>query len=226
MTTKNNEKIKNLRPIESEAQLGNVMNEDNELLFGCGCGCGSGSGSGCGSGCGCGCGSGSGSGSGSGWGGGMDIDNYEFPRIKEGYLLMDTKSGDGDLSGKNNEGLTYQVSADGSFKCKLAKYAIIIDGEDTVDEKVTRIFGVAYIKVNVNGKNNGRYGTGSTSGEKMVEFSNGHVDVSMSEMPTIPLYKNGDLETFASVSVSVSISADWSEFGEISCRGYISSISL
>lgn len=65
MTTKNDEK-KNLRPIENEAQLGNVMNEDNELLFGCGCGCGSGCGSGCG--CGCGCGSGCGSGCGCGCG--------------------------------------------------------------------------------------------------------------------------------------------------------------
>lgn len=186
------------------------MNEDNELLFGCGCGCGCGSGSGSGSGC----------------GGGFDIDNYEFPERKEGYLLMDTKSGGEDLDGKNSEGQTYQVSADGSFKCKLAKYAIIIDGEDTVDENYTRIFGVAYVKVNVNGKNNGIYGTGSTSGEEMVEFSNGHVDVSMSGMPTIPLYKYGELEGFASVGVSVSISADWSDFGEISCSGYISSISL
>lgn len=42
---KSEEKI-NLRKIENEAQLGNVMNEDNELLFGCGCGCGCGSGSG------------------------------------------------------------------------------------------------------------------------------------------------------------------------------------
>ena len=46
--------------------MGNVMNEDNELLFGCGCGCGSGSGSGCGSGCGCGCGCGRGCGCGCG----------------------------------------------------------------------------------------------------------------------------------------------------------------
>lgn len=37
--TKNEEKI-NLRKIENEAQLGNVMNEDNELLFGCGSGSG------------------------------------------------------------------------------------------------------------------------------------------------------------------------------------------
>lgn len=156
----------------------------------------------------------------------MDIDNYEFPRTKEGYLLMGTKPGSGDLSGKNSEGMTYQVSADGSFKCKLAKYAIIIDGEDTVDERYTRTFGVAYVKVNVYGENNGKYGTDSTSGEKMVEFSNGYVDVSMSEMPTIPLYMNGELEGYASVGVSVSISASWSDFGEISCRGSIKAISV
>lgn len=137
---------------------------------------------------------------------------------------MGTKSGGEELDGKNSEGQTYQVSVDGSFKCKLAKYAIIIDGEDTVDENETRIFGVAY--VNVNGKNNGIYGTGSTSGEDMVEFSNGHVYISMSGMPTIPLYKYGELEGYANVGVSVSVSASWSDWGEISCSGYVSAISL
>lgn len=116
---KSEEKI-NLRKIENEAQLGNVMNEDNELLFGCGSGSGSGSGSGCGcgcgSGCGCGCGCGSGCGCGCGCGG-----------------IHDTVLRSGSATKKIFESTTgnYRVTVSGEINVSVSE-VVAVDEDGTV----------------------------------------------------------------------------------------------
>ena len=150
MTTKNDEK-KNLRPIENEAQLGNVMNEDNELLFGCGSGCGCGSGSGCGSGCGCGSGSGSGSGCGCGCGCGGGSTQKQI--IKTGGASKDI-----DVSTL----LNYKLNVKGKVSVNVSDYGYFY--EDGTMEGGIRTEGT--IKGYV-------YGIGDSNKSNNVEYTTG-----------------------------------------------------
>ena len=208
----------NLRKIENEAQLGNVMNEDNELLFGCGCGCGcgSGSGSGCGSGCGCGCGCGCGSGSGSGSGSGCGSSE----NVVKKSLGTFSKS----LSG-SCEGANYYVSIKGSIQCSATKTYMVDEDGNMISSPDYHVSGK--ISLSGQGRNNPPLGVHYTnSGFSTIEqtFESGALyDIyTVSPSPTITITPVGSSATPQPMSLHITVTYSLIEDANGSIENFMS----